>query len=755
MYSKKPNFVPKALHAALVACAFGTLPSMTWAQAQNTSMETIEIVANGKGSSRQVESISAGELNQILPGGSPMLAVSRLPSVNFQSADTFGSYEWSERITVRGFNQNQLGFTLDDVPLGDMSYGNLNGLHISRAIATENISRTTLSAGAGSLSTASSSNLGGTLQFYSKDPSKDRGASFNVGAGSFSTGHLFGRYETGQTDAGRAFVSLTSQTSNKWKGTGADRQVMFNSKYVNEFDGNKLTAFFNLSDRREVDYQDLSLAMINQYGQGIDNTFPNFGQALNIANTVCGNTVNGKSTTYTPACDYQYYAGSGLRKDQIYGMSLKSSVSDNLSTKATIYHHNNNGVGTWYTPYVASPNGSPISERTTEYAINRSGLLGEATYTAGIHAVKAAFWYEDNLFNNARRYYSVTPTAPSSPYDFPTNPFYTQWQYQFDTKTTMVSIEDSVTLSPNLTFNFGAKSLNSSITGNLQVGDPSSKPQGTISASKPFLPQIGLTYTLDRTSELFAGVAQNMRAYQAAGVSGPFSTSTAGFNAIQSTLKPEISTTYEGGWRFNNDTHQVLVALYDIEFKDRWLGIQVGPGIVGNPSVLANVGGVSMKGIEVSDSWKMGSGYSWYNGVSMNKSTYNSNYTSNGVVYNTDGKTMVDTPSTLFKSILSYDTSEYFGNLSLDYMSKRYYTYSNDASVPSRSILNGVVGYKMGQTAGMSDAVLQLSIANITDQKYISTIGSNGFSYSDAQGTSQTILPGAPRAFFLSLNGKL
>jgi iron complex outermembrane receptor protein len=88
-------------------------------------------------------------------------------------------------------------------------------------------------------------------------------------------------------------------------------------------------------------------------------------------------------------------------------------------------------------------------------------------------------------------------------------------------------------------------------------------------------------------------------------------------------------------------------------------------------------------------------------------------------------------------------------------MSKRYYTYSNDASVPSRSILNGVVGYKMGQTAGMSDAVLQLSIANITDQKYISTIGSNGFSYSDAQGTSQTILPGAPRAFFLSLNGKL
>ena len=755
MTSKTPSFAHTTLYAALAACVFGSLPSMTWAQTQNTQLDKVEITANGKGSSRQVESISSAELNQLMPGGSPMLAVARLPSVNFQSADTFGSYEWSERITVRGFNQNQLGFTLDDLPLGDMSYGNLNGLHISRAVATENISRTTLSAGTGSLSTASSSNLGGTLQFYSKDPSKERGTSFNVGTGSFNTGHFFGRYETGQTDMGRAYASLTSQTSNKWKGTGADRQVMFNSKWVNEFGGNKLTAFFNSSDRREVDYQDLSLAMINQFGQGIDNTYPNFGQALNIANTVCGNTVNGKATNYTPACDYQYYAGSGLRQDQISGVSLKSNFDDNLSTKASVYHHNNNGAGTWYTPYVASPNGSPISERTTEYAINRSGVLGELNYTAGIHAIKAAFWYEDNLFNNARRYYSVSPTAPSSPYDFPSNPFYTQWQYQFDTKTTVVSLEDSVTLSPTTTFNFGAKSLNSSITGNLQVGDPSSKPQGSIPASKPFLPQIGLTYALDRSSELFAGVAQNMRAYQAAGVAGPFSTSTPGFKAILSTLRPETSTTYEAGWRFNNDTHQDLVSVYDIEFKDRWLGIQVGPGIVGNPSVLANVGGVSMKGIEVSDSWKMGSGYSWYNGASVNKSTYTSNYVSNGVTYNTNGNTLVDTPSMLFKSILSYDTAAYFGNLSLDYMGKRFYTYSNDASVPSRTLLNGMIGYKLGNATGMSDAVLQLSITNITDQKYISTIGSNGFSYSDPQGTSQTVLPGAPRALFLSLSGKL
>jgi hypothetical protein len=54
---------------------------------------------------------------------------------------------------VRGFNENQLGFTLDGVPLGDMSYGNHNGLHISRAVPSEDVGRVSLSQGAGALST--------------------------------------------------------------------------------------------------------------------------------------------------------------------------------------------------------------------------------------------------------------------------------------------------------------------------------------------------------------------------------------------------------------------------------------------------------------------------------------------------------------------------------------------------------------------------------------------------------------------------
>jgi iron complex outermembrane receptor protein len=129
---------------------------------------TDEITVLGFGRSRQVQEVTNLDIARMVPGASPLKAIEKLPGVNYQAADPFGAYEWAVRISLRGFNQNQLGFTLDDVPLGDMSYGNVNGLHVSRAIISENVGRTTVSQGAGALATASTSNLGGTIQFYSR-----------------------------------------------------------------------------------------------------------------------------------------------------------------------------------------------------------------------------------------------------------------------------------------------------------------------------------------------------------------------------------------------------------------------------------------------------------------------------------------------------------------------------------------------------------------------------------------------------------
>ena len=160
-----------------------------------------EVVVLGRGETRQVQTVTAQQIEQLPAGTSPLKAIENMPGVNFQAADPYGTYEWSTRITVRGFNQNRLGFTLDGVPLGDMTYGNHNGLHISRAIPTELVDRVVLSQGTGTLATASASNLGGAIEFFSAAPASE----FNIDAaqtfGSDSARRTFVKVDTGELGA--------------------------------------------------------------------------------------------------------------------------------------------------------------------------------------------------------------------------------------------------------------------------------------------------------------------------------------------------------------------------------------------------------------------------------------------------------------------------------------------------------------------------------------------------------------------------
>lgn len=103
------------------------------------------------------------EIQKILPGVSPLKAIQTLPGVLYITADPWGYNEQNAQIFIHGFAANQLGYTMDGIPLGDQSYGNYNGLSPQRAVISENVSRVIVSTGAGDLATPSNSNLGGTV----------------------------------------------------------------------------------------------------------------------------------------------------------------------------------------------------------------------------------------------------------------------------------------------------------------------------------------------------------------------------------------------------------------------------------------------------------------------------------------------------------------------------------------------------------------------------------------------------------------
>jgi iron complex outermembrane receptor protein len=277
---------------------------------------------------------------------------------------------------------------------------------------------------------------------------------------------------------------------------------------------------------------------------------------------------------------------------------------------------------------------------------------------------------------------------------------------------------------------------------------------GTIEAKESFLPQLGFTWAPWEGGELFGLAARNARAFVSANTAGPFSTTAAGFVAIRDVLKPETSDTLELGWRFRGDSFEGVLAAYRIKFKDRLLAIQQGPGIVGNPSVLANVGGVSTNGFEAAVNWRPVQHLNWFSSFAWNDSTFDENYTTNGNVVLVGGKTVPDAPEVMIKTELAYDNGAFFARADANHVGGRYYTFLNQGSVPSYTLFNASAGYRFADVAMFEELTVQAAVTNITDKFYISTVGSNGFVNADPNGTAQTLLRGAPRQVFVSLKAK-
>ncbi len=725
----------------LAGVAFGTVPAM--AQQANTpaavDSDDAEIVVFGKGETRQVQELSTKELLILAPGTSPLKAIEKLPSVNFQSADPFGTYEWSSRVSIRGFNQNQLGYTLDGIPLGDSSYGNNNGLHIGRAIISDNIGVTRVSQGSGSIGTQATNNLGGTLEFFSADNSDGLGVDANLTYGSENTMRAFGRINFGEAGGFRGFVSGVYHKADKWKGGGEQKNLQFNAKAIVPVGNAELDGYFSYSDRAEQDYQDLSLEMINRLGYDHDNYFPNYAKAIAAARGVFVAPINN--------LDDSYYDASGLRKDLLTAYGLTAPLGDNVTFKVKAYYHNNTGQGTWGTPYVPSPNGVPMSARTTEYDIQRGGVFGSLNTQFGNHDVTVGGWYEHNDFTQARRFYAYeSNTVPGLDHTkFLTNPFFTQWLFDFNTDTLQYYVQDKISLG-DLTINLGWKGFQVNNESNPRI--KGSLSAGAIKSQDWFQPHVGVAYKLNDSAEIFGGFTQVTRAFVSSATSGPFATTQAGFDAlIARGLKPEASDTFELGARYNDNVFNGVIGVYYVNFSNRLLGVATGAGIVGNPAILQNVGSVRSIGFEAAGDVRLGGGVTLFGSYSYTGATYEDNVVTPTATIAIKGKDVVDTPKHLLRGEVAYDSDTFFGRVGANYMSKRYFTYLNDKSVPARVLIDATLGYRF--EAGMRTPVeLQLNAVNLLDKKYVSTIGSNGFGNS---GDNQTLLAASPQQFFVTL----
>jgi iron complex outermembrane receptor protein len=752
--------VALALSAVNVHAQDASIPTPDGSDSAQT-LDAVSVI--GAGETRQVQRITEIDKQVLPPGTSGQKILDRLPGVSVQSNDPFGANEESQTISLRGFDKSRLGYTLDGIPLGDNSYGNYNGLSIARALIAENLAGVELSEGIGSLGVASTSNLGGTIQYFSRDPASSFGGRIAQTVGSDNQNRSFLRVDTGDLNGFAAYVSGVHQDSDMWAAPHQNQTTrQFNAKAVWNLGDHRFGAFIATSRVSQANYAYLSKSMLAR-GLGWDwNIYaPDWDRA--VAAAYCAPaTFDASRCAFSGgvnSIDDAYYQSRALRDDNLYSLDADIALGETSRLKLLGYHHENRGQGHWWSPGQASHPGTPqelpISIRSTNYTINRQGLTAALNWQWGIHELQAGLWYERNDHNVERNFYWID--GPFLDDGYLNHPDRRLFDQDFDIRTRQFFVQDRMRfLADRLTVDLGLKSPRTEMTAFAKPGTETLYASGTLIAKEDVLPQAGIGFKLSPNQEVFASYAENIAAFVGGGSGGPLQVSPESF-AASAGLEPEKSRTFEAGWRTFGDRYQASLAAYHVMFDNRLLSLNPCSSIeVGTrPECVTrfiNVGSVKSNGAELTFILKPMAGLEWYNALSWNRTTYEDDYVSGGQVVPVAGKITVDTPQQMASSELSWRQGGWNVSLRGKYTGKRYYTYTNDQSVPGVTTFDFGTGYDFGAGLGLQNVRVDLNVTNLTDKRYAGQLSS--FAPTDPAGTRYAIHASAPRQVFLTFTAE-
>ena len=807
-----------SLRRRLFLATTALVPLSLPAHAQTMALNDVQgvesvIVTSDRETTQSSVAIGGVQAQKIIPGISPLKAIQSLPGVVFNTADPWGNNEQNESLVVHGFTTQQLGYTMDGVPLGDQQYGNYNGLSPSRALTSENVRSVTLSSGAGSLGVASTSMLGGAIETFSSDPRDGFGVDVRQTGGSYDTSRTFLRLDSGELGdgLGALYLSYLHQNQRAWDFNGYQRGDQLNLKYVNENDAGRLVFYADWNAKVEPNEDSTSYG--NQQTAAAQ-AFQPYTRPFLYPNLAATTALLGPTGT-PPASqgnNFSNYHSAAQREDALTYLQYDWNVMPGMTwSNQGYYHHttgrgivagptNNAGLPALFATYF--PNlvvgsttsaatltninnafgGQGLAVRTTEYRINRFGLRSTLNWALGDHDIEFGVWYERNASRTGRRWYPFsTANNDLSPYDVPRNPAITQYDVSLRTDVVMLHLQDQWHVTPELALQAGFKTSlqtagNNVITNQRNaptVAVPVVFPTGSITSNGWFLPQVGATWDATENIQVFANIQENYRQTipYAAGSSfygsSPFSLGTqAAFDSFKQTVHPERSWTYEAGVRAHYELDlgpltgiEGQANYYHVDFHNRLFNVAPFNLFNPPPSVLVNVGSVTTDGADVAFTLHFGEHFQFYDAISYNRSRYSSSYTTGAtaggvpVVVPIAGKEVPITPDWLNKFIASTTWGAFEAQISGDYVGRRYATYLNDLAIGGQFQMGVQASYTFEDVgiAELKSFKISGNILNLTDAKGISTIGVPGSPPSGGY----TGFPLPPRMFFVTVGAQL
>ena len=703
-------------------------------------------------------SVSRSAMESMPSSSNPYQAINLLPGVNTFSHDATGLFGGGMR--VRGFNSDQMGFTIDGAPVNDS--GSFT-VFPQEYTDIENLEEIFITQGSTDTDAPHVGASGGNIGIVTANPVDQMRFRAQQSFGDLSYSRTFLRYDTGllMDNKFKAFISYSKTTVDKWRGSGgADRDHVDAKAIYKIGDGSSLSAGLLYNAAINNNFRTLTLAQIAANGKSFD-----FSDVAPRHLT----GVNGTSQVETASADGYYKFSINPFRNYLATLKGNFKLSDKMRLDVEPYFWYGYGTGgnqlTTLTESNSAAAGAAFNatrlrgglrdingdgdtrDTTLVYRSSvtetfRPGATTKLSYQAGDHRIVAGLWYE-----RARH----RQTAPSVRIDDAGNAediwLQNTGAYLLRQDGTAYQNRDQLTISTGTSYFIQDQFSALGDKLNLTIGARQSKierdfrnyanegtGQGadyTVQKSySSFLPSAGAKYSFTPSQSVFANVAKNFKAPGNFSYGGLLSGGTfvngvlTGATLNPVLVKAETSVNTDIGYRYQTEKITASAVLFNVDFKDR-ISRSFDP--TNAITTDTNVGNGKLRGAEFEAGWKIATNWNVYGSLSLTDSKNNDNLqVGNGLFESTAGKRFADTPSKLAGLALQYRSGRLAGSVQAKYTGERYSTLVNDQRVGGFTTVDASIAYKFDSGSVVKNPMVRLNVVNLFNRDYLSLNSGSG-----------------------------
>ncbi|MFG6456741.1 TonB-dependent receptor [Roseateles sp. BYS96W] len=716
--------------------------------------------------------LTKAAMEKELGTGNVLQSIAQLPGVNTYNYDATGMFGGD--VTIRGFGNDQIGFTVNGVPVND-SGG--YSFYAQEMIDKENVCTASVAQGSVELESPNSGASGGSVSMVTCDP-VDK---FRVRAahtmGGLNLKRTFVRVDSGRflNEKAKVFLSYSHAEADKWKGSGSAKKDHIDAGFSLDLnEDNKILGSILYNRMMNQNVTNVSLAQYNNPTQGYfyDFTSPTFN-ALKVPG-------NGAQVDVSQS---PIYYGLNLNpfKNVIASVSGSFKLAQDTYLKVQPYYWYGFGNGGWGTYLLDETGTRPIWEsssstsksliggavdingdgdkldtvlvaRASVTKTNRPGITAEVSTTLGNHFLKAGLWFERAEHRQTQP--AVRINTDGTPAD--------RWLQEGcvkrsdgscyegrNTKTISTVYQaylgDQISLLNDRAFvNLGLR-LNTTVrdvtnyaneTGfPTYTGTPGSYVSGPRVYNQDFnikrtfheaLPQLGGRFNIDSQQHVFANVSKNFRAppnyaYMVSS-SGVY---VASFNggAVRPVQEIQSETTVmvDAGYRFQTRDVSLTATLFSSDFKDRQVQVTDEETKL---STYLNAGGVKNRGLELELGSGVFGGFSAYGSLTLQSSEMKDNLrvtaataTTPSGLLPTAGKQFAKTPEKMAALSVQYEQGPIYARLKGKFTGAQYADLMNQEKTQGFTSLDLDAGYKFGDWGMLKNPQLRLNVANLGNKQ--------------------------------------